>query len=186
MINILLIPLTRAFIMDFIDYIASKLNEIFTRSIGKEITVNVWPIPEKLPMKCFNWGRVQFNSSCVINWLYKKFQEYTKHYIIAGIGYIDGYVNEYNFIFGEASPYMKVCVVYTKRLSPTFYGQEMDYNLYVTRVIKEVTHEIGHVLGLGHCNNRECVMSFSNSVYEVDAKTYYFCNSCLTKIRDYR
>jgi len=43
-------------------------------------------------------------------------------------------------------------------------------------------HEIGHHLGLEHCHNRWCVMSFSPSVNDVDVKQKAFCNDCKIKM----
>ncbi|MEM0111125.1 MAG: hypothetical protein QXO83_07380 [Desulfurococcus sp.] len=40
------------------------------------------------------------------------------------------------------------------------------------------------MLGLNHCSNQGCVMSFSNSVVEVDAKSRFFCEECARRIRE--
>jgi len=85
----------------------------------------------------------------------------------------DAYVLGLNFVFGLAIPELEVASVFLKRLR-LWTGR----GNYVVRVVKEVLHELGHVLGLKHCRNRECVMSFSNSVFDVDRKRYMFCRSC--------
>ncbi|WFO75827.1 archaemetzincin family Zn-dependent metalloprotease [Desulfurococcaceae archaeon MEX13E-LK6-19] len=185
MLRLLIVPLTRPLILDFIDFIKDEVSTILSKSLGENVEVLIWPSVENPPMKCFDWDRRQYLGSCIIEWLHSLFHEYTEEYIVVGIGYLDGYEPGLNFIFGEALPSLKICIVFTKRLNPTFYSLKYDYNLYLQRIVKEVIHELGHVLGLNHCTNRRCVMSFSNTIYDVDEKSAYFCDKCIAKIKSY-
>ena len=73
----------------------------------------------------------------------------------------------------------KVAAVYLPRLRPEFYGLEKKVDqLFFQRVIKETVHE----LGLGHCPLHKCVMHFSNSVSDTDAKESNFCQNCKLRI----
>lgn len=89
----------------------------------------------------------------------------------------DGYVPGLNFVFGLAIPGLKVATVFLQRLRLW-----TDRANYIRRVVKEVLHELGHVLGLEHCKNGLCVMSFSNSVLDVDRKLPKFCGRCARKL----
>ncbi len=44
------------------------------------------------------------------------------------------------------------------------------------RILKEVAHLVGHLWGLGHCDDASCIMSFARTVEEVDLKLPRLCN----------
>ena len=178
--KILLVPLTRPFTLDYMDYWVEVIRESLSKA-GLESTIHVWSSVEKPPMECYVWSRRQYLSPCLISWLYSRIASKLYYYVV-GIGYLDAYEEGLNFVFGEALPLHRTAIVYTKRLTPEFYGGKPDTNLYIERVAKEIIHELGHLLGLGHCSNSACVMRFSNSVYEEKEKTRYFCRKCSTKL----
>jgi archaemetzincin len=80
----------------------------------------------------------------------------------------DLYVAGMNFVFGVAHP-GKGAVLSTARLTT------------IELIVKEAIHELGHVLGLTHCTN-ECVMQFSNSLAEAEAKPATLCGRCRARI----
>ena len=82
----------------------------------------------------------------------------------------------FNFVFGEAEREGRNAVVSVWRL------RHEDESVFFRRVLKEVNHELGHCFGLEHCPNPSCVMSFSNSLIEVDRKGEGFCGTCLDKL----
>ena len=54
--------------------------------------------------------------------------------------------------------------------------------MFNDRIAKETIHELGHYFGLFHCNNKRCVMYFSNSLYDTDFKNRTFCKKCKNKL----
>jgi len=183
-IQIILVPLTSYGVLEFTDNLSNYIRDILT-TVGISVDTIVWPDVIKPTMKCFNWERVQYHAACIIENIKGIFQLIGlvgKSYII-GIGYLDGFEYGLNFVFGEADPQSRVAVVFTKRLKPEFYGEPINYNLYFERLVKEVIHELGHLLGLQHCLNTRCVMKFSNSIIEVDEKDFTFCENCKAILR---
>lgn len=86
-----------------------------------------------------------------------------------------------NYVFGLAYLDGKASVVSTYRLSTSSDGgfsQRSSSEIFADRVRKEVVHEVGHTLGLEHCDNHRCVMSFSPTVREVDVKEQNLCGTC--------
>ncbi len=85
---------------------------------------------------------------------------------------VDVYAEPYRFVFGQARIYERPALISLLRL------RSPDSARYRERIAKEAVHELGHTFGLDHCTNRECLMSFSNSVDEVDRKSRSFCRRC--------
>lgn len=152
-----------------IEFLKSSLSKIFG-------SVKVLP-KLKVPQSAYNFFRRQYNASLLLENL-----PIFKDGITLGITSLDIYADNLNFIFGLAEIKGKRALISTYRLDPTFYGESFDKDLYYLRIIKEALHEIGHVLGLPHCENKTCVMSFSNSIFEVDRKSSFYCENCLKKL----
>jgi archaemetzincin len=124
---------------------------------------------DSVPDKCFYEPRKQYRGDYINRWLNEVREE--EDSIVIGLLNIDAYVPPLNFVFGVASPYYNVCSVYLPRLS---FG--VDTKIIEERVFKEVLHELGHIFGMKHCDNKRCVMAFSNSIIEVDQKTGRLCS----------
>ena len=100
-----------------------------------------------------------------------------------GVVDVDLYTPGLNFVFGQAQMGGPAAVIALPRLRQGFYGLPDDEALFHQRAVKEAVHELGHTYGLGHCRNPRCVMSFSNSLRDVDRKERDFCPSCRRKLR---
>jgi archaemetzincin len=50
------------------------------------------------------------------------------------------------------------------------------------RSFKLLSHETGHMFGLHHCTQFECLMNGSNSVEETDRNSATLCPVCLKKL----
>jgi archaemetzincin len=97
---------------------------------------------------------------------------------VLGIVDVDIFVQQLNFVFGEAECPGKAALISLWRLRPEFYEAPSNTKLLVDRTTKEAIHELGHTLDLRHCPDLFCVMHFSNSIFETDRKQSLFCSKC--------
>jgi archaemetzincin len=136
-----------------------------------------------LPQGAYNPRRKQYNSSLLLNMI-REYSKKTEADIILGITTADLYVPLLNFVFGEAELRGKAAVISLRRLKPEVYDEPTNQTLFLERAIKEAVHEIGHVIGLAHCPNLSCVMSFSNNISAVDMKKRQFCPKCSDRLSE--
>ncbi|WP_284462349.1 archaemetzincin [Chryseobacterium sp.] len=81
---------------------------------------------------------------------------------------------EWNYVFGLASYENGVGVTSIYRFAN---GNLTDsnFNDSLVRLMKISSHEIGHMFGISHCLNANCVMNGTNSLTETD---YHFARAC--------
>ncbi len=103
---------------------------------------------------------------------------------ILGITNHDLYIEERDFVIGQAEfgSHAKAAVIAIQRLYPKFYKQAPNEQLFLVRVVTEGIHEMGHVLGLWHCD-KDCVMVFSEDVFDIDKKPVSFCERCWAELK---
>jgi archaemetzincin len=82
------------------------------------------------------------------------------------------------YVFGEAQMGGRIAVVSYHRMLQPFYGLPSDTDLTAERIGKTAVHEIGHTLGLTHCDDYDCVMAASHSVEWLDVKGSSLCGTC--------
>ncbi len=133
---------------------------------------------EVVPKEAYNEARDQYRSIHFLH-VVKKYLEKEKLFRGLGLTDVDLFVPTLNFVFGVAKDHETVISIH--RLYPEFYEQAPDQSLFLNRTLKEAIHELGHTLGLDHCNNK-CIMRFSNSILDTDQKPREFCAPCSMRL----
>lgn len=101
---------------------------------------------------------------------------------LMGLSELDLYPKpEWNYVFGLASYRDKVGVSSIYRLQDGELTTE-NFNLCLSRLLKISSHEIGHMFGLHHCTNANCVMNGTNSMSETDKHFIRLCSVCQEKL----
>ena len=94
----------------------------------------------------------------------------------------DLFRNGNSFVFGLARQQVGAAVVSTARLGNEYYGRQSNDDDLIDRITKEGAHEIGHLLGLAHCENRECIMFRPDTLDELDRKKKMLCPDCRERL----
>jgi archaemetzincin len=82
-------------------------------------------------------------------------------------------------IFGLGSSFQHSCVISTFRLG----RKTKSARTKIIRTIKVVNHEVGHVLGQGHCESERCLMNDARGkISTVDNETGQLCELCIKEI----
>ncbi|KAL2078085.1 hypothetical protein ACEWY4_025770 [Coilia grayii] len=154
-----------------------------------------------------NTHNLQLYAGDLLNFLQKK--KPRDAFCIVGITMIDLYPKEsWNFVFGQASLTEGMGVFSFARYDDNFYNHNYagrlrrgskpkpgDYSVFsnyyippvtgtlLRRSCKVVSHEIGHIFGLKHCQWLSCVMQGSNHLEESDRRPLTLCPVCLRKLQ---
>lgn len=157
--------------------------------LARELTKTYAPLVEscligaslQMPPAAYNARRSQYDADLILD---RVLHRITGENRVLALLTTDLYTSSHNlnFIFGQAQYPGRVALVSLCRLDPTFYGAQPNRKLFLRRATKEAIHELGHTFGLGHCANQSCVMSFSNSILDVDEKKPTFCKTCRRKL----
>ena len=132
------------------------------------------PAPD--PSYAFHSGRQQYCSTQILAALANRPMPAATR--LLAVLSSDLFIPILTFVFGEAQMNGRCAVVSTFRLRQEFYGLPPDSELLQSRLIKESVHEIGHTLGIAHCDDYTCVMAPSHAVEWIDLKRPSFCEAC--------
>jgi len=133
----------------------------------------------KVPRESFNPMRGQYYSTVILNKLV--LLKSSPREKVLGITDEDLYVPRVSFVLSDADPQAKVAVISMHRLRQQSLDIFDDEKLHFSRTLKELIHNLGHLLNLRHCANPKCVMHVTDTLLEVDVKSEKFCDNCRRK-----
>lgn len=88
---------------------------------------------------------------------------------------------DYNFVFGQGTVGGSVGIYSIARFGDPD-ADSTQFDLCLKRTLKVASHELGHIFGIRHCVDYECIMNGSNHLEESDAKPVYLCPIDLLKV----
>ncbi|OPY37934.1 MAG: Archaemetzincin [Methanoregula sp. PtaU1.Bin051] len=94
----------------------------------------------------------------------------------------DLFTPRHSFVFGLARAPAGAAVVSAARLGNEYYGRPACDDDLIDRLSKEGAHETGHLFGLDHCTDPECIMYKPDTLAELDGKKKMFCSACREKL----
>jgi archaemetzincin len=153
-----------------LDALEKELGKKFSSKVERREAI-------KVLAETFSRVRGQYSSSQILNRL-RGSVTLGRQDKLLGITDVDLYTECLNFVFGEAELRGQLAVISLARLHQSFYSLQENRAIFLERTKKEAVHELGHVFGLAHCPDPECVMHFSNSLLDTDRKRVEFCPRC--------
>jgi archaemetzincin len=148
------------------------------RTIAQILNVPVDVEESRILINGYNQQRAQHDSRIVLD----RLQLYTRRHHIGGYVLLvipeDLFEEDSDFVFGLARDTTGAAVLSTARLANEYYGRTGSDDALIERISKEGSHELGHLMGLSHCRDHECVMFQPKSLDELDGKKKALCPSC--------
>jgi archaemetzincin len=156
-----------------------------TRNISSIIGVPASVSENHVRMMGYVDGRKQIDAPVLLD----SIQSYKHRHAIKDplllVVHQDLFNNGNSFVFGLARQSVGAAVVSTARLGNEYYGREGNDDDLIDRITKEGAHEVGHLLGLDHCDDRECIMFKPDTLDELDRKKKVLCKICSERLEGY-
>ena len=153
-----------------LDFLRKDLEKTFNCRVEKHAAI-------EMPAGVLNRVRKQYLAVPVLTKLHRLVPTDSQDRVL-GVADVDLYAEGLVFVFGQAELGGSCAVISLTRLRQSYYSLPENEAHFLERANKEAVHELGHVFGLQHCPDTECVMHFSNSLMDTDKKQATFCARC--------
>lgn len=148
---------------------------------GLGLPVQTHP-PHNLPEHTYDVTRGQYHATRLLE-MVETLDLPLSNRVIA-LTTVDLFIPILTFVFGEARLNAPGAVLSLHRLTPEFYGLPKNDALTAQRATIEAVHELGHTLGLIHCEHYPCAMHASRTADDIDLKSPQFCTDCATHLHN--
>jgi archaemetzincin len=132
------------------------------------LNTDIQPVLEK-PDYAYLPGRGQYDAAKILNAIAETAD---KTPFKLGLTEYDLCTPILTFVYGESQLGGKAAVISLQRLF------DRDLQLTYLRAAKISLHEVGHLLGIGHCWQPDCLMHFSSNLEMLDSLNPEFCSAC--------
>lgn len=102
---------------------------------------------------------------------------------VLGLTTVDLFIPILTYVYGEAQLAGRACILSTHRLQDGLPATGTQ-KAFLSRVVKEAIHELGHTFDLRHCRDHRCLMSYCRSEKDVDHKSGELCRYCRVLLED--
>jgi archaemetzincin len=160
--------------LELFESVAGEIERIFGRP------TRMAPLLQDLSF-AFDPLRKQYHSTRILEKLAAKAP--SKADKILGIVEVDLFIPILTHVYGEAQLGGKACVVSTFRLNEERSNLSLG-EPFLSRIIKEAVHELGHTFKLRHCPDPLCLMHYCRNELDVDRKSNEFCRYCKILLED--
>jgi len=96
---------------------------------------------------------------------------------------VDLFIPILTHVYGEAQLGGAACIVSTVRLNEGHSYLSMQ-EPFLSRIVKEAVHELGHTFQLRHCREHTCLMHYCRNESDVDRKSDQLCRYCKVLLED--
>lgn len=155
---------------------AEQLAERISRRVALPCVLDAHgPLPQLPELR----GRDQLDARPLLDWLAAGLGP---RELALGLTGRDLGLPVFSHVFGLAQDGGTAAVVSLARLDPAFEGLPPDPEQLLVRALGVAVHELGHLAGLKHCPEAQCLMRFAGTVEKADARGQAFCPACQARL----
>lgn len=174
--HVIIEPLAK-FDSTFLDSLAENIQTVFNYISDRVyFSYSVKYQQKSLPKLSYDISKKQYNAELILDKLHFKREDSS---MILGIVDVDIWSDPHVFLYGKADVKKKVAIISLYRLVSQF---DQNPQKVMERAVKESVHELGHLFGLDHCSDTQCVMIASETVSDIDRKSTFFCPRCVKRL----
>ena len=138
--------------------------------------------PSPIPAGAWDFARGQYDGERILDWMFVTRPEGAWRYLAVTAD--DVYAPDVDMVYGYANTRDRVAVVSLNRFAADLGSDDPDRRAVARdRVVRAAFHEIGHTLGLRHCDHEGCLMSAIMDAAQIGPHTAP-CPRCVYAIQE--